>query len=248
MESDDVRIGEDECHHVKLRGRAPEARTMPHRRGERLARTDLPGPLVHLSHEFKAVASVLEVLRLVVETPIDDSLVVLECPEDILKVSLEFRPSVLVVEDVLVRALAPVSAAMYERLRLRLLSELLGASAVGAEGEGHPHAMSSGDIQHLVDPLLESFLVLEPEHLMEIDADHVETEFLTESHLPVEDFRIESVLLPHLELIDRIRRNVAAAHRPLRLRPPGTGLLRSPLGVDRLLRRECKAAKHGSRQ
>jgi hypothetical protein len=83
---------------------------------------------------------------------------------------------------------------------------------------------------------------------MEIDADHVETKRLTESHFLVQDFMIECILLPHLELVDGISRNITASYRPLGLSPPCASLLRGPLSADRFPGRKGKAKKHSHKK
>ena len=98
---------------------------MPDRRCKRLTWTDFPCPFVHFSHELKTVTSIFEVFRLIIKTPVNNSLVVLEGLEDILKICFKLWPSFLIVEDILVRTLTPMSATVNKWLRFRLLTEFL---------------------------------------------------------------------------------------------------------------------------
>lgn len=108
MEGDDVGIHAGISQEVQLGGRAVYARTLPYRRTERLAWTDFPGPFVYLRHELADVTSVFRVFRLIAQTPVKYSVVVLVCAQDVLDIFFQTWPLRRVIEHCLSRAGNPV--------------------------------------------------------------------------------------------------------------------------------------------
>ena len=108
MEGDDVGIHAGISQEVQLGSRAVYARTLPYRRTERLAWADFPGPFVYLRHEFADVTSVFRVFRLIAQTPVKYSVVVLVCAQDVLDIFFQTWPLRRVIEHCLSRAGNPV--------------------------------------------------------------------------------------------------------------------------------------------
>jgi hypothetical protein len=85
-----------------------------------------------------------------------------------------------------------------------------------------------GDIQKGGDALPKAARILLPEQVVQKNPHRVHAQLLRPSELDIDALRIERVGLPHLELVDRARRNVVAAQGPGLSRIPRIGLLRSP--------------------
>jgi hypothetical protein len=66
--------------------------------------------------------------------------------------------------------------------------------------------------------------ILLPEQVVQEDAHGVHAQTFRPAQLLVDLLWIESLRLPHFQLVDCIRRNVVAAHQPGLLRIPAIGL------------------------
>src|SRR5215468_5700035 len=88
--------------------------------------------------------------------------------------------------------------------------------------------VARGDLEECVDALAEAGGVLLPQQIVQEDAHRVHADGFRPTELEVDPLRIESVRLPHLELIDRGRGNVVGTEDPGLSRIPVTGLLLAP--------------------
>ena len=123
---------------------------------------------------------------------------------------------------------------MHARYRLRLRSErefLVMVTAIRKEGHDELYAMLLSQIKELVDTALEPVLVGVPEPLVQVDSQSVEAKAFRHAEFPVKNFRVESLLLPEFILVDGVRRNIIAAHRPFLLRIPFIRLFYRPLSL-----------------
>src|ERR1700730_17195686 len=75
-------------------------------------------------------------------------------------------------------------------------------------------AMTRGYLEEGIHAACESLGVLLPEQIVQKHPHGVHAELLRPSQLQVDPLRIEGVRLPHLQLIDGVRRNVIASQRP----------------------------------
>ena len=101
-------------------------------------------------------------------------------------------------------------------LRLGLFSGRIAlVPAVVEKNEHCGYTMPGGNVQIPVYPVLESFPVGLPEHMMQENPHAVEAEFFCPSELAVYRFGIESVFLPHFELVYGVGRNEIATCNPI---------------------------------
>ena len=63
---------------------------------------------------------------------------------------------------------------------------------------------------------------------MQKDPHCVDSQTLCPTQFKVDSLRVEGIGLPHLQLIDRVRRDIVASHRPRLSGIPGLGLIGCP--------------------
>src|SRR5688500_15841568 len=115
------------------------------------------------------------------------------------------------------------------RLRLALLAEArVGIPHTVKQYEHHADAVLVGDAEELIDAREESLCVLLPENVVQEHANAVEPQPLGQREFPVDGVQVERFRLPHLELVDRVRRDVVAPDEPRLLAVPVVGFLLGP--------------------
>ena len=101
-----------------------------------------------------------------------------------------------------------------------------------------------GDLEELVNALLEALRILLPQQIVQEDAHGVHAQRFRPAQFLVDLLRIEGLCLPHLQFVDRAGGNVVGAHQPGLLLIPGVGLLLGPAlrlceQVSRKTQHEC---------
>src|SRR6516225_3387881 len=97
--------------------------------------------------------------------------------------------------------------------------------------EEHEHGtnvMAPSNGQELFNSLLKANGVLFPKQIVEKNAHRIHAHRFCPAHFFVDLSRVESLLLPHLELVDRGLRYVIAAHQPWLTTVPVIRLLLRP--------------------
>ena len=100
--------------------------------------------------------------------------------------------------------------------RSRLYTEFrtLKTPAIRKESDDGTHAMFLTNTQKCIQSLFKPCRIRFPHHIMQEYAYRIESEFPGTSQLQLHGFRIKSLLLPHLKLIDCRSSNVVDTHRP----------------------------------
>ena len=89
-------------------------------------------------------------------------------------------------------------------------------------------AVSGGDRQESIDAFLEAGRILLPKGIMQEHAHGGHAHALRPAQFLVDLGGIEAGLLPHLQLVDGVGRDIVAAHQPFLLAVPAFGLGRGP--------------------
>ena len=236
VEGDDVGVGENELGDPGAFRADPFTGEKPSDR-EWLGGIHLAAPLEGMLEQDEAdcllssppdAVVTFPISRLVVEVPAQDARVVLESADHSGDVGLERLVLGDVLERVEVGRLDP-SRVVSVRHGVRLLAQLGERSPTAVEQDEHGRdAVLVGNAEKPVDAFQETFTVLLPEHVVEVNADGVHADAGRPAELPVDRFRVKGVGLPHLELVDRGGWREVASHQPRLLVIPGVGLLLRP--------------------
>ena len=99
------------------------------------------------------------------------------------------------------------------------------------------------NVQEDIDALLESAGVLLPEQIVQEHTHRIHAQTFRPAEFFVDLLRIERLRLPHLKLVDGIRRNVVAANEPWLLLIPRVGFFLRPAwrGLGQQGRRKRKS-------
>ena len=120
---------------------------------KRLIGIDFPSPFKRLTHQGKRIRSAIVILRLIVQTPAINSIILLESLENILDIFFQTPPLYRIIYNLRSRSLSPLRI-MDSRSRFRLLAErdLIKLSTVCKKCHNDLYAMLFTDIKHLRDP------------------------------------------------------------------------------------------------
>src|SRR4051812_3577882 len=96
------------------------------------------------------------------------------------------------------------------------------------EDEDHADVVLVGGVEELIESRKISLRILIPRDVVQEDAHAVEADALRVSELAIDGRKIEGVGLPHLQLVDRGRRNEVAPDEPAGFLRPRVRLLGCP--------------------
>ena len=167
----------------------------------------------------------------VVNIPQVHSLVVLEVSDHVQEVLSEDSELGLVRVSRLSRCLHPLRV-VHTRNWRRLYSKF--GIRIPAIIEHREHCLDSVFVrycQELIYSILEAFLVLFPHQIMQEHSDDFVADAFCVSEFLVNGNWVESLSLPHFQLVHSTAGDEVAASEPAVGVPPGLRLLRSPLGT-----------------
>ena len=116
--------------------------------------------------------------------------------------------------------------------------------------EDRPDVMLGRNRQELVDSFLKALRILLPKQIVQKHAHRVHADALSPAQLAVVRRRVKRVGLPHLQLVDGIRRQIVRAHQPRLRVVPGLGLRLAPALLRARGRRHTNQnrGQHGAAQ
>ena len=220
----------------------------PHARGDRLGGVGFPRPAHRLGEQFQgalhlarwlllepvlAVAVVVLVVGLVPDIPAVHAGVVLETADHAAGVFLQHRVALGVNEVARTGGLHPARV-VHARLGIALLAQHgVGIPAAVEQDEQDANLVFGGDGQELVHPLEKARGVLLVGQVVQEDPHAVEAQVARPAEFAVDGGGIESLGLPHFQLVDGIVGQVIGAGHPAAVLPPFLGFFRRPAIASR---------------
>src|SRR6185312_12098161 len=188
------------CQLVRIQ---PGELSIPNAGRQRLVRVDLAAPGKDLFQQRKTGRTVPGIARLVVEIPQQDPAVMAEMGKYVLYIGLEriHQAGLFCIQNPRIAYPAGiVDAGSWRRLEARVVP---GIPAIIEENEDGADVVTVGDVEIPADAQAEPCRILLPRQVMKEDAHAIEADGFGISQFPVDGCRVECLLLPHLQLVDR---------------------------------------------
>ncbi len=203
---------------------------IPNPNRQRLQRSNLLGPVKNRIQQWNRLQVITRVSRLVIKVPKVNPLILAESPKDVLHIDLQPRKFRLRPSRIPRR---PNPPAVMNPLLRRWLSSNRGIRipAIIEENKQRPNLVLRSNLQKRRHPLLKSFRVSLISQIMEINPNRVHPNPFRPSQLPINRPRIPTLRLPHLQLVDRSRRQKVSPDNPRLLRLPLVSLFSCPLNT-----------------
>ena len=194
----------------------------PNGRRKRLRRVDFTSPAENFTQQRQTPSPFLEIFRLVVKAPEQNTVIIPECVHNVRHILFQPWPGRRIVYGLRPGTLNPLRI-MHAGYGFRLFAEfrIVETAPIGKKSHNSLDPVAVADPKELIDTLFETVRISFPDHVMQKNANRIESQAFGKVHFLFYGLRVERLPLPHFELIDCRRSNIVEPYRPFVRGIPG---------------------------